>query len=437
MRFATARLSATAKASVAFAAAILAGSPAVSQAPAGRVFTAVAEPSLSYHVAKPEEVELAIRDLAPYFDIVWVRIPPWTKDILNHRPEIERAQQIIDAAHAAGMRVAFCFSWAGLLPRQSSIEAQGDGEQLFGKTLDPTTGALTTVEAWDYGSQAALDEFRTRCRRLFALVDRPAEMFVVDEEILATPGQNFWYCSISTYWTSPTFSRASLEGFRRFLAERGAANAAEARFPVTTEAVEPSGKANEGLPAVPFTESNRDLLVADNGWPDSDLWVAWYQWRNELYARWLDTVCEEAKSRWADAPEWLGTCYVMPDSWAVKGLGQDLGLIAMQPNVDIVCAGYNSGLHFDWFKHAAAEAGKKWGSVVQLCTYGKAEGTAPDVIRQTVRTAVEAGASVLHVYSGDNFRTGLRDRRDSGLYYMPEQVEAWKQSVEWLRTLAP
>jgi len=117
----------------------------------------------------------------------------------------------------------------------------------------------------------------------------------------------------------------------------------------------------------------------------------------------------------------------------LEKLGQDLSLIAALPHVDFVSAGYNSGTHFDWFRHAASLVRKRWGTIVQLCTYGKREGTPPDTIRQTFRTAVEAGASLLHVYAGVNFFTRRKDPLDTGLYYMPEQVKAWQESVEWLR----
>jgi len=395
----------------------------------GRPLTTVAGTSLSYHVASTEDLEPSLRDLVPYFDIVWVDVPTWDKDVLHFPGEIERVTQTLDTAHRLGLKTAFCFPWASLLPR----EPQGEAEALFGSRLDPETGGLAPCHSWDYGSDAALAEFRARCRALFAAVGRPAEMLMVDEQILGEPGRDFWYRPISTYWTSPTYSSASLTSFRAFLARKGLAGAEEARFPVTTRSVEAGARANEGLPAVPITDQNRDRLVADDDWPAGELWQAWYEWRTELYARWLEAACDEATRYWDQGDGWLGCCYVVPDTWAVKELGQDLSLIAALPHVDFVSAGYNSGTHFDWFRHAASLVRKRWGTIVQLCTYGKREGTPPDTIRQTFRTAVEAGASLLHVYAGVNFFTRRKDPLDTGLYYMPEQVKAWQESVEWLR----
>jgi hypothetical protein len=397
-----------------------------------RVLTAAVGLSLSYHVAKPEEVEPAVRDLAPYFDLLWVDIPTWTKDALTCTYEIERTRQIIDAAHGCGLKVAFCLNWGGLLPK----EPKGAEENLFGCTLNTSTGMPEIAEAWDYGSTEALAEFRARCRRLFEAIGRPVEMIVVDEHIIGQPGRDFWFKPISTYWTSPTYSVASLASFREFLKKKGFANGQTARFPVTTQVVEPGAKANEGLPAVPITEQNGKLLVMDDDWPNSELWEAWYSWRTEIYARWLDASFEEAVRYWGNGDNWLGSCYVMPKAWAVKGLGQDLLLIVQQPHVDYICAGYMSGTQFEWFRYAAAAANKKWGFVVQTSTYGKREGTAPEIIRQAVKEGVDAGASIIHVYAGDNFRTDRKEPRDNGLYFMPAQVEAWAESLKWLRSRA-
>lgn len=390
-----------------------------------RPLLAVTGTSLSYYVAKPREIEPAIADLAPYFDIVWVVIPTWAKDILHNEKELQRARQVIDTAHRHGLAAALKFSWARLLP----TEAAGGGKSWFGYTLDIHTGKPVPAATWDFGSVAALAEFRRRCARLFALLDRRVEMLVVDEEVMAKPGRDFWFRPISTFWTSPTYSEASLSSFKRFLARRPGAGALAARFPVTTAAVKPGPQANEGLPAVPLGEHNRALLVADNAWPDSPLWKAWYDWRCELYASWLGAACAEAYARWGRDKRWLGCCYVMPDHWAKKALGQDLSAIAAQPHVDYVCAGYMSGTHFDWFAYAASLYRKKWGALVQLCTYGKRQGTQPEVIKKTFKAAVDAGADIIHVYAGANFRTDRREPKDTGLYYMPEQVKAWEECL--------
>ncbi len=394
------------------------------------VLTAVLGTGISYAADVPEEeIDAAMRDLQPYFDLIWVGPDGWNKDILNLPGELERTQRIIDSAHAHGLRVAFVLNWQTLLPP----EAVGEDETLFGRVLDPTTGLPKVQRAWDYGSPKALEEFRQRCRRLYAAIGRQAEMFVADEQIMAKPGKNFWFQPISTYWTSPTYSQAALQDFRAFLARKGVADAADARFPVTTRAVEPGSSANEGLPAVPITEENRQMLVADDDWPESELWRAWYRWRCELYVRWLGAACDEAVRQWGGQQGWLGSSYTMPRTWTVPALGQDLDLIAAIPSLDYICAGYMSGTHFEQFRDAALRAEKKWGAVVETCHYGHREGTDPQAIRNTLRTAVEAGASLIHVYAGNNFRTDRPKPRESGLYYMPEQVKAWAECVEWLR----
>ncbi len=399
-----------------------------------RVLTAVLGTGISYDAKPPQEdIDSAMRDLQPYFDLLWVGPDTWQNDILNLPGELERTQRIMDGAHAHGLKVAFVLNWATLLPG----EEVGEEESLFGRVLDPTTGLPKVQRAWDYGSREALKDFRQRCRRLYAAIGRKAEMFVADEQIMADPGQNFWFEPVSTYWTSPTYSRAALQDFRAFLAREGVAGARDARFPVTTKKVEPGSSANEGLPAVAITDENRQMLVADDDWPQSDLWRAWYRWRCELYARWLGAACEEAARQWGGQQGWVGCSYTTPRFWTVPALGQDLDLIAAIPSLDYLCAGYMSGTHFEQFRDAALRAGKKWGAVVETCHYGVREGTDPKAIRDTLLAAVKGGASLIHVYAGENFRTDRREPSDNGLYYMPEQVKAWAKCVDWLRARQP
>lgn len=393
------------------------------------VITTVAGASLSHYVARPEEVEPAVLDIAGHADVLWVDIPTWTKDCLNAPHEIVRVQQIIDVAHEHGLEAIFGLHWPGLLPRDEEFEAF----EFAGERLNPEDGSFARIANWDFGNEGARGEFEARLRRLFELVDRPVEMFYQDEIILGEPGRNFWYQPISTYWTSPTYSEESLRSFRAYLAAHDYPGADEARFPVTTVAVEPGAQANEGLPAVPLTDDNRARLEEDNDWPGSPLWRHWYAWREDLYAAWMDTATTVATEACGDNPGWRGCLYVMPVTWAKTELGQNLDKLAALPHLDILSAGYQSGTRFEQFREAALRAGKRWGATVETCHYGKQEGIAPERIREIFRAAVEAGAAVINVYAGDNFRTARSEPRESGLYYMPEQVRAWDECVRWLR----
>ena len=407
-------------------------SPAAAQEPPAlraETITTVAGASLSHHVAKPEEVEPAIRDIAGHAHVLWVDIPTWTKDCLNAPHEIVRVQQTVDLAHQHGLEVIFGLHWPSLLPRGDDLEAF----PFAGERLNPEDGSLARTDNWDFGSEAARGEFEARLRRLFELVDRPVEMFYQDEIIIAQPGQNFWFQPISTYWSSPTYSEESLRSFRAYLAVEGYPDADEARFPVTTVAVEPGAQANEGLPAVPLTDDNRARLQEDNDWPHSPLWQHWYAWREDLYAAWMDTATTVATEACGANPGWRGCLYVMPVTWAKTELGQNLDKLAALPHMDILSAGYMSGTRFEPFRDAALRAGKRWGATLELCHYGKQEGIAPERIREIFRAAVEAGAAVINVYAGDNFRTARAEPRESGLYYMPEQVQAWDECVQGLR----
>lgn len=394
--------------------------------------TAVVGASLSYHQAEQEEVEPAIRDIARHADALWVGIPTWTKDCLNAQNEIERTRQIVDVAHEHGLEVVFGLHWPSLLPREDDLE----GFPFAAERLDPEDGSFEAVRRWDCGREAARQEFEARLSRLFELVDRPVEMFYQDEITLAQAGQNFWFHPISTYWTSPTYSEDSLRSFRAYLAAHEYPGADEARFPVTTVAVEPGAEANEGLPAVPLTEENRARLQEDNDWPHSALWQHWYAWREDLYAAWMDTATTVAAQACDSNPGWRGCIYVMPVTWIKTELGQNLEKLAALPHLDIISAGYMSGTRVEPFREAALREGKQWGATVELCHYGEQEGMPPERIEEVFRAAVEAGAAVVNVYAGANFRTARSEPSESGLYYMPEQVRAWDECVRWLRERA-
>ena len=69
---------------------------------------------------------------------------------------------------------------------------------------------------------------------------------------------------------------------------------------------------------------------------------------------------------------------------------------------------------------------------MELSHYGHPEGVAPQAIIDTFKANVEAGASLMLVYAGANFRTDRATPNDKGAYYMPAQVGAWQECIKWL-----
>ena len=111
-------------------------------------------------------------------------------------------------------------------------------------------------------------------------------------------------------------------------------------------------------------------------------------------------------------------------------------LLAVAPNrgghLDYVVAGYYSGKNFQAVRRAALRHGKEWGGMIELSHYGHREGVAPRAIIDTFKANVEAGASIMLVYAGANFRSDRRTPNAKGAYYMPDQVAAWEECVKWL-----
>ena len=91
-----------------------------------------------------------------------------------------------------------------------------------------------------------------------------------------------------------------------------------------------------------------------------------------------------------------------------------------------------SGKNFQAVKRAALRHGKKWGGMIELSHYGHPKGVAPQAIIDTFKANVEAGASIMLVYAGANFRSDRRTPNDTGAYYLPDQVAAWEECVKWL-----
>jgi len=425
--------------------ALLAGASAAQEPEAdasGPVLTQILGTCLDYvgRPAEPAAIEQALTDLSGHgFSQSWDASPaPWTRGLLENQEQLSYCRQMATRLAQHGMGSVFAFPWSCLLP----IEPGADQLVWLGETLDPSTGALLVnpeSPQWNFGSAEARAAFAARSRALFEAAG-PFDMYLCDEQIMASPGGNSPHVNrMSTYWTSPTYSREALGtieapgSFRHYLATVGYPGAATARFPVTTVAVEASPRANMGLPAVPLDDANSDRLQADNDWPDSALWRHWYEWRTDVYRDWVDAVTTAAHDVWGDGRCWQGCAVSDPYYWYDPALGLDLDKIAGVPHVDYVVAGYYSGTNFGAVKAAALKHGKRWGGMVELSHYGAREGVAPQAIIDTFRANVEAGASLMLAYAGANFRTDRATPEDTGAYYMPAQVAAWDECIRWLQ----
>ena len=424
---------------LALAVALAAG--AAPDATGEHVLTQILGTCLDYTNPPPADgvVEQALTDLSGHgFSMSWDAAPaPWTRGLLENQGQLSYCRMMADKLAQRGMGTVFVFPWSCLLP----IRRDAAQVAWVGKTLNPATGAFETDEEspqWNFGSDTARAAFVARSRALFRAVG-PFNMYLSDEQIMASPGDNSPHVNrMSTYWTSPTYSKEALGtveapgSFRNYLAAKGYPGAATARFPVTTVAVAASSKANMGLPAVPLNDGNADRLQADNEWPDSALWRHWYGWRTEVYKEWVDGVTTAAHDIWGGQRDWQGCAFAAPYYWYDAALGLDAEKIAGVPHVDYLVAGYFSGTNFQAVKSAALKHGKRWGGMVELSHYGQREGVAPQRIIDTFRANVEAGASLMLAYAGANFRTDRGTPSDNGAYYMPEQSAAWDACIKWL-----
>jgi len=422
---------------LAIAAMMLAAEHAVAEP----VMTQILGTSLDYRTPPHEAavIERALADLSDKgFSLTWDAAPaPWTLGLLENKAQLNYCRDMATRVTRHGMGAVFVFSWRRLLPRRPTEEQRA----WFGETLDPATGAIAANlerPQWSFGSSVAKAAFSARSKALFQAVG-PFHMFLSDEQIMGSPGGNSPHVNrMSTYWTSPTYSKAALGSvdapgsFRHYLAAASYPRAATAKFPVTTVKVEASRTANMGLPAVPINDGNSDPLEADNDWPDSTLWKHWYGWRTEVYKQWVEALMAAAHDTWSGQPDWLGCAFAAPYYWYDPALGLDLDKIASVRHLDYVVAGYYSGKNFQAVKRAALRHGKKWGGMIELSHYGHRKGVAPQSIISTFKANVEAGASIMLVYAGCNFRSDRATPNASGAYYMPDQVAAWEECVKWL-----
>jgi hypothetical protein len=420
---------------------VLAAGATAAKAAGGPVLTQILGTSLDYRnpPLSSAVIEQALTDLAGQgFSMSWDASPaPWTQGLLENREQLRYCRAMATRLVRHGMGTVFVFPWNNLLP----VKPAAGQAAWLGETLDPATGGFSTAAEspqWNFGSAAAKAAFAARARALFRAVG-PFQMFLSDEQIMASPGGNSPHVNrMSTYWTSPTYSKEALGtveapgSFRHYLAAAGYPRAATARFPVTTVAVAAGPTANMGLPAVPLNGGNADRLQADNQWPDSTLWRHWYGWRTEVYKEWVEAVTTAAHDTWGRQRNWQRCAFAAPYYWYDAALGLDAEKIAGLRHVDYVVAGYFSGTNFQAVKRAALRHGKRWGGMVELSHYGQPEGVAPQAIIDTFKANVEAGASLMLAYAGANFRTDSAIPSDTGAYRMPAQVAAWQECIKWL-----
>lgn len=394
---------------------------------------------LDYEKDNPTLEKQVVRDIAGRgITGCWDASPQtWDGPGMAENPKrIARSQRLIDLLHQNNLDVHYCVPWGCLMPADPG---KNPPEWLTFQGLKKETGELVTATGFDYGNEKSREFFMNRCRELFKKVG-PVEMFMVDEVIMAEPGDDCHVKTVSTYWSSPTYSPACLASFRNFLAKKGYPDAQTAKFPVTTVEVKPSNSCNMGLPAIKITRANQDRLIADNQWPNSPLWKHWYDWRSELHAKWVDAITTAAWEVWGNGknPKWQGCAFNAPPHWYVPGLGPDPEKLAKLKHLDYIDSGYFGRLNYGKIKEVALRNGKKWGGTVELAYYGRPQGNPPGDIITRFKQMVNDGASIIFLYPTTAFQTN-RDhlpeaQRTNGLYYMPEQIAAWKTCAEWLKT---
>ncbi|QGY47733.1 hypothetical protein GM418_29935 [Maribellus comscasis] len=400
----------------------------------GKVITTILGTGLNINFnATDEQIESSAIDLRDAgFAMSWDASPiaGASNFLLTSQEFFERSRKVRETMRAHGIGIAFGFNWSRLRPNNI--------DELKGERLDPTTGEFVKTN-WNYGSSSAQHEFIQNAKILFDSIG-PIEMFYVDEVILGATGKNLTAntVGVSTYWTSPTYTVEALASFREYLQEQGYPNAVEAKFPVTTIEVPSSTNANAGLPAININETNEDRLIEDNNWPNSDLWEHWYDWRVELYSKWLRSITTLAFVENRSNPNWMGCYYEMPVHWMRRELGQDIEKIVRLPHVDYIVAGYTTGYRYPFVKEVAEAAGKKWGLQIEISRYNRSTGMPLDYIEDKFKNSVNDGASIITSYAGQSFRTDLpyetvsENRKSHGWYFMPEQVATWKSNIEWL-----
>ena len=361
-------------------------------------------------------------------NISWTANPGnWEKDVLNHPKRLQFYRDAAEIVRKNGIGVAMGLAPATLLPVKNA-------EHWHAAALNPKTGRRLTRKDWDFANPLAMKELEKYYARYMKAL-KPREIFFVDELILISPGENAHIHRMSAYWTSPTYSETALKSFRSFLRKRNFPGADQAKFPVTTREVKANPKANMGLPAIPLDSENRTFLEEDNQWPDSPLWQAWYEWRENLLARVCELQIRLAEDIFSDNPDWQGTMVSAPDFWFCRETGLNPARIAEIPQLKYLVAGYMGSHNVAKLKPSALKNGKLPGGMVELTCYGSANSVSKEQICKNFARQVREGARLMLFYPLANFnqkRTSEKLKK-IGMDYRPEQVKAWEDCILYLQ----
>ncbi len=382
-----------------------------------------------YYGTKLEQIEEFYQKIrGSGVNLSWAGNPPsWETGVLEKPEYLQFYRDVADIARANGIGAALGVHAESLLPAAGR-------EKWFGALLDPKTGLRMASKSWDFANPEAMTELARRYEEFMNAV-KPREMYFVDEQILISPGNDAHIKRMSAYWTSPTYSQAALESFRKFLSGRNFPNAAQTGFPVTTGMVEPGPKANMGLPAVPISSKNEDYLTPDNNWPDSDLWRAWYDWREELLTELYRVQIVAAEKVFSGNPRWQGVMVSSPTFWFCRETGLSAAKVAAIPELKYLVAGYMNGRNLLTLKPHARKNGKLLGGMIELSIYGNKQSPAPDTVLKNFKYQIENGARLMLLYPLANFNPTRQSEKqhENGMDYRPAQVELWKQCADYLK----
>jgi len=354
--------------------------------------------------------------------------PGWEVGVCENLPMQKYLNDFAAAIRENGIGVALIASPKTLLPyRNRNLQWQA-------QTLDPATGRRKTAQEWDFASPEAYREFLGRMER-FMIALKPREAFFIDEFIFISPGKDAHLKIMSAYWTSPTYSDAALADFRRYVAGKGYRCLLEpVRFPVTTRENKDT-KFDTALPAVPITAENSAYLIADDNFPESTLWQAWCDWREDLMSRIQADQFALAEKTYSENPNWQGCVASSPTFWFNRTSGLNADKIAALPQVKYLVAGYMNGRNLMKLKPAADRNGKQLGGMVELSTYGVQAPEPREKVVGSFKDQVGKGATLMLMYPLANFNPAYTDEKmdKKGLSYRPEQIRTWEECVDFLR----
>ncbi|QDS99142.1 hypothetical protein [Adhaeretor mobilis] len=360
-------------------------------------------------------------------NIAWSGPSIWENGILGNSEALKFYISVAEIIHKNGIGVAL-----GVKPK--TLYSKSDGETWNAFQLDPKTGLRKISKgSWDLCNPESYSELYDRYERIMNLL-KPRELYYIDETILGDPGEKAHFQRISTYWTSPTYSVAALESFREFLKNRSYPDADNAKFPVTTKVVAPNSKANMGLPAIPLTKHNSDWLVPDNNWPDSSLWMHWYDWREGLLVKLYSSQIELAEKVFSDNPNWKGSMVSAPTFWFCRETGADPDKIAGIPKLDYLVAGYMTGHNLMKLKPSTNKHGSKLGGMIELTRYGSLKSQDPKATLKRFKVQVDNGAELILIFplANMNKHRNSRELDEIGMNYRPACIELWRECVGYL-----